>query len=367
MKKITLFSLILISIAVLSSCKLGRFVVYNFSNITDYKIFPEREISNGSTPFLFTTAKQQSSFGNFNIDNKEIPFDQYLEDNETVAFLIIQNDSIKYEKYFNKYDQASIVASFSMAKSITSILIGCALDDKLIQSIDEPITNYIPELKKNGLENVKIKHLLQMTSGIKFNESYYNPFGDAATFYYGTDLRKAVKKMKAEVQPATRFHYSSGDAQVLGWVLERALKTKTISQYLEEKIWLPLHMEYPASWSLDKKKDGLEKTFCCVNARARDFAKIGRLYLNKGNWNGQQIISKDWVRQSTQIDTSDGSAWYYQHQWWLTSKKGDFIAVGHLGQYIYVNPDKNLIIVRLGKNEGKADWKGLFKNLTNLY
>src|SRR5690606_28384752 len=119
-----------------------------------------------------------------------------------------------------------------------------------------------------GFENIKIKHLLQMTSGIKFNESYYNPFGDAATFYYGTDLRKAVKKMKAETGPGTRFQYSSGSTQVLGWVLERALKTKSISQYMEEKLWQPLGMEYPASWSLDKKKDGLEKTFCCINARA---------------------------------------------------------------------------------------------------
>mgnify|MGYP001208133516 CR=1 FL=1 len=367
MKKIALFSLVLLSAYALHSCKLTRFVVYNFSDITDYKIFPERKISNSSSPFLFTPANRQSTFGSFKIDDTEIPFDQYLEDNETVAFLVIHNDTIKYEKYFNKYDESSIVASFSMAKSITSILIGCALDDNLIQSIEEPITNYLPELKKNGFENIKIKHLLQMTSGIKFNESYYNPFGDAATFYYGTDLRKAVKKMRAETEPGTRFQYSSGNTQVLGWVLERALKTKSISQYMEEKLWQPLGMEYPTSWSLDKKKDGLEKTFCCINARARDFAKIGRLYLNKGDWNGRQIVSKHWVEQSTQIDTLDSSAWYYQYQWWLASKNGDFMARGHLGQYIYVNPDKNLIIVRLGKKEGKTNWSGLFKNLANLY
>src|SRR5690606_3036957 len=225
MKKIALFSLVLLSAYIFHSCKLTRFVVYNFSDITDYKIFPERKISNSPTPFLFAHTHSNKEHGNFKIDDKEIPFDQYLEDNETVAFLVIHNDTIKYEKYFNKYDESSIVASFSMAKSITSILIGCALDDNLIQSIEEPSTNYLPELKKNGFENIKIKHLLQMTSGIKFNESYYNPFGDAATFYYGTDLRKAVKKMRAETEPGTRFQYSSGNTQVLGWVLERALKT----------------------------------------------------------------------------------------------------------------------------------------------
>src|SRR5690606_14998256 len=216
MTKSILLSLFILLTATLTSCKLTRFVVYNFSNITDYKIFPKRDISNGSDPFLFAQASQQSSFENFKADDREIPFDDYLEENETVAFLVIQNDSIKYEKYFNDYSESSIVASFSMAKSVTSILIGCALDDKLIRSIEEPITNYIPELKKNGFEHIKIKHLLQMTSGIKFNESYYNPFGDAATFYYGTNLPKAFKKMKAEVPPGTRFKYSSGDSQLLG-------------------------------------------------------------------------------------------------------------------------------------------------------
>ncbi|HMR20317.1 MAG TPA: serine hydrolase [Sphingobacterium sp.] len=350
----------------LSSCKVSRFVVYNFSNITDYKIFPERKVSNNSSPFVFATTNQPSTFGSFKVDGKEIPFEQYLDDNETVAFMIIHNDRIMYEKYFNKYNETSIVASFSMAKSITSILIGCALDDKLIKSVDEPIINYIPELAKNGFENITIKHLLQMTSGIKFNESYYNPFGDAATFYYGTGLLRAVKKMKSEADPGTRFKYSSGDSQVLGLVLQRALKDKSISQYLEEKIWQPLGMEYPASWSLDKK-NGMEKTFCCVNARARDFAKIGRLYLHQGNWNGIQIVSQNWVSESTKVDTTDNSKWYYQHQWWLPSKEGDYLANGHLGQYIYVHPDKNLIIVRLGKKEGNVKWQSIFRNLASLY
>src|SRR5690606_36816833 len=124
-----------------------------------------------------------------------------------------------------------------------------------------------------------------------------------------------------------------------------------------EKLWTPLQMGFDATWNIDKKKNGLEKTFCCVNARARDFAKIGRLYLNNGNWNGKQLVSENWVNNSTKIDTSNGSAWYYQYQWWFPSSDGDFVAQGILGQYIYVNPKKNLIIVRLGKNKGEVDWK----------
>jgi CubicO group peptidase (beta-lactamase class C family) len=246
-------------------------------------------------------------------------------------------------------------------------LIGIAIEEKLIQSVEDPITNYVPELKKNGFEKVKIKHLLQMTSGIKFNEGYYNPFGDAASFYYGLNLRKKIVKMKLKREPGKEFEYISGNTQLLGLILERALKGKTVTQYLQEKLWQPLGMEYNASWSIDRKENGLEKTFCCINARARDFAKIGRLYLNKGNWNGKQIVSEKWVTESTKVDSTEGSAAYYQYQWWIPTMDGDFLTDGFLGQYIYVNPAKNLVIVRLGKNEGKANWWSVFLGTATLY
>src|SRR3989338_7518669 len=125
---------------------------------------------------------------------------------------------------------------------------------------------------------------------------------------------------------------------------------------MNEKIWSQIGTEYPATWSIDQGKDGMEKAFSSINATARDFAKFGRLFLHKGNWNGKQLISKTWTEESTKVDAQDGSAWYYQYQWWLPSKNGDFMANGHLGQYIYVNPAKDLIVVRLGKNEGKVNW-----------
>src|SRR5690606_15577430 len=133
--------------------------------------------------------------------------------------------------------------------------------------------------------------------------------------------------------------------------------------YFTEKVWRPLGMEYDASWSIDQKKDGMEKTFCCVNAVARDYAKIGRLYLNEGAWNGEQIVSRDWVKASTGVDTSKGSARFYQYQWWLPTGSGDFLAQGHLGQFIYVNPAKDLVIVRLGKNNGGVEWWPVFTSL----
>lgn len=346
----------------LASCQLSRFVFYNFADINDYKKFPSRGLTADSTPFQFFVAEKPKAPKEIN----GVAFDDYLSDNNTVAFLIIQNDSIHYENYFSNYDSSDIVPSFSMSKSIVSMLIGCALDDGLIDSVSEPITNYIPELRE-GMEFVTIEHLLQMTSGIEFNESYFNPFGDAAAFYYGRKLRKKMRKMKAASLPGAKFEYISGNTQLLGLVLERALKTKTITEYLQEKIWTPLEMEFDASWSIDRKKNGIEKTFCCLNARARDFAKLGRLYLKDGNWNGTQIVSKEWVEQSTISDVSNGSVPYYQYQWWMPNPGEDFLASGFLGQYIYVHPAKNLIIVRLGKNEGKADWWTIFSSLAQAY
>lgn len=355
--------LMIIASTLLTSCQLGRFVFYNFADIQDHKKFQSRPLTANTTPFNF----HSTNSGKFPKELNDIPFDKYLEDNNTVAFLIIKNDTIQYENYFKGYDKQSMVPSFSMAKSVTSILIGCAIDEGFIQSVDEPIINYIPELAKNGFEKVTIKHLLQMTSGIKFNESYANPFGDAASFYYGLNLRKAIGKMKLKSEPGKKFDYVSGNTQLLGLVLERSLKGKTITSYLQEKLWTPLEMEYDASWSIDRKKDGLEKTFCCLNARARDFAKIGRLYKNKGNWNGVQIVSQKWVEASTKLDTTEGSANFYQYQWWLPTPNEDFMAEGILGQFVYVHPSKDLIIVRLGKNEGKANWWTIFTSLAKAY
>lgn len=361
----TALSIALIFALIITSCQVGRSVYYNFANITDYKIFPYRTATNDPVKFTFTEPGKPKAPRTLTFGDKEYDFDEYLIKNKTVAFLIIKNDTLYCEKYFRGYNEESVVNSFSMAKSITSILIGCAIDDGYIQSVEEPVIKYIPELKGEGIEKLSIKNLLQMTSGYKYNESYINPFGNAATFYYGRNLPKALNKLKLETTPGTAFSYSSGDSQMLGLVLERALKDKKITEYLQQKLWKPLGMEYDATWSLDRK-DGLEKTFCCVNARARDFAKIGRLYLNGGNWNGKQIVQKEWVDISTKADTLEGGVADYKYQWWL-ERDGNYMAQGILGQFIYVAPKKNMIIVRLGENYGNANWESIMYSLSNLY
>jgi len=365
-KRYLLFALAVVATASFSSCKFGRFVWFNFADINDYKIFPTRELPASPHPFLFYTAERENGPKTITRSGGDVPFDDFLRKTESVAFLIIRNDSILYERYFDDYDEASIVPSFSMAKSVLSMLIGCAIDDGLIGSVQDPVSKYVPEMAKHGFDKVTIEHLLQMTSGLKFNEGYYNPFGEVATFYYGRRLRKNTAKLKLEAEPGTRFDYASGNSQVLGLVLDHALGDRSITGYLNEKIWQPIGMEYDASWSIDRKKEGIEKTFCCLNARARDFAKLGRLYLNDGNWQGKQLVPADWVRQSTRVDSAGASNKHYQYQWWLPTLDGDFLAQGILGQYVYVNPSKNLVIVRLG-HKVNANWFKVFVDLAKKY
>ena len=359
--------LILISIAaLLSSCTIGRFIFYNFADIKDHKKFPARDLKASSHPFKFYISESPiDPTLRFTDSDPGTKLSAYLKKTKTVAFLVIRHDSILFEHYYDGYKKESVVPSFSIAKSFTSALIGCAIADGLITSENDPVVKYIPELKDRNLDGVTIKHLLQMTSGIAFNESYVNPFGDAAKYYYGRNLRKYVFKMKSKVAPGSDWEYHSGNTQLLGVILDKVLKGKTVTTYLQEKIWTPIGMELDASWSIDKKKNGMEKTFCCINSTAHDYAKFGRLYLKNGNWNGQQVIPENWVKMSTKADKSLGGVSFYQNQWWIDSPKGEYFAEGILGQVIYVNPASDVIIVRLGKSEGKVAWTRLMQSLAD--
>jgi len=230
------------------------------------------------------------------------------------------------------------------------------------------VTDFVPELRANGYEQVTIKHLLQMTSGMAYVEND-NPFGIHPRFYYTSNLERELLKLRLRDEPGTKYSYKSGENALLGLILTRALGTETISDYMQRRLWGPLGMEYDGAYNIDHEGDGLEKTWCCLSATARDYAKFGRLYLNEGNWNGEQIVSQSWVAESTKLDTSEGSVWNYQYQWWLASPEGgNFLAIGYLGQYVYINPDEDVLIVRLGSSEGKIsreDWLEMFAYLAS--
>lgn len=342
-------------------------LIYNFSDIKDYKRFPSRELKPSDEPFHFPESDGKS-FAAKDIrvthNNRHEFLDSLLGMSNTVAFLVIHHDTIHYERYFHKYQKESLVASFSAAKSFTSALIGIAIADGYIKSVNDLMIDYIPELKGREMDDVRIRHILQMTTGIHHLESYYNPFAGVAKLYYGRNLHKQITKLTKEYATGMYFKYKSINTQLLGEILVRATG-QSLTSYMNEKIWGPIGMEYPATWSIDQRKNGMEKAFSSINATARDFAKFGRLYLKKGNWNGKQVVPKSWVEESTMIDAQNGAAWYYQYQWWLPSRNGDFMANGHLGQYIYVNPAKDLVIVRLGKNEGKVNWGKAFVEIAD--
>jgi CubicO group peptidase (beta-lactamase class C family) len=365
MGKRTLSAWLPLMLLLLVGCTGGRMLVYNFSDIKDHKRFQAHAMPASAQPFHFgqgDTIAFQKKDVRITFENRSLRLDSILKKTHTVAFLIIQHDAILYERYVGKYTERSLVASFSMAKSYTSALVGCALAEGKIKSIEDKMVDYLPELKGKDLDDVKIRHLLQMTSGIHHQENYYNPFAGVARLYYGRNLHKQITKIRKDMPAGHYFKYKSINTQLLGEIVVR-VTGKSLAAYMQEKIWGPMGTEYPASWSIDNKKSGMEKAFASINATARDFAKFGRLYLHKGNWDGKQLISADWVTESTKVDAADGSVWPYQYQWWLPSKTGDYMANGHLGQYIYVNPAKDLVVVRLGKNEGDANWGQAFMEI----
>jgi CubicO group peptidase (beta-lactamase class C family) len=208
-----------------------------------------------------------------------------------------------------------------------------------------------------------------MTSGVDYAEND-NPFGIHTRFYYTDHIEKEVLQLTLHEPSGRRFVYKSGDAFLLTLALQRALGQVTVTEYMERRLWHPLGMEHDGVWSIDHEPGGLEKTGCCLTATALDFAKFGRLYVENGEWNGQRIVSEEWVQSPTTSDLTAGSAWDYQRLWWRISKdRADFLAGGHLGQFLYVNPTDRIIIVRLGKSRGgvgRAEWGQLFVTLSKL-
>lgn len=322
----------------------------------DYSHFSQRKIEKQLPVFNFIKPAKDYNLGqtigltNKSLNPTNVVLDSFVNLHKTISFLIIRNDTIIYEKYNGKYADTSSVSSFSMVKPMISTLVGIAVSERLIKSIEDPITNYLPEFKsKLGFNKITIKNLLQHTSGIKFSDQEFNIVSDNADFYWGHNLRKELLALTIETAPNVAFHYSSANTQLLALILERITNT-SVSNYLETKIWKPLGMEAPAYWSLDRKDDaGMEKAFCCLQARAIDFAKFGRLYLNEGNWEGNQIVPKSWVAVSTHSDPTNNNRHYYNYNWGIGPLQyGSFFAVGLYGQYLYLYPKKNIQIVRFG-------------------
>ena len=361
-----------------SSCWLVRAYRLRNMNLTDYKKLPSVKIQRSDHPFQFIDGTSQKQY-----DGLKYYLDSSLSTTHTAAFLVIRNDSIIYENYFDGFTKEDILPSNSVSKSFTGTLVRIANNEGMIKSLSEPMTNYLAELlkKDSNFRKITIRHLLDMRSGFDFNEGRYDLKDDAIRYGLRRNMKKYLLKIKI-AEPPGRFRYQSANTQFLGWIIERATGKK-LSAYLEEKLWKPLGMEQDASWNVDSKKRKMEYASAGLNAIPRDFAKLGQLYLNKGKWGDEQIIDEEWINTISSFDTMskyDG----YKNQWWSrmryqnfddtlravsfsdknpnpasidTIENSDrynfrtvaFSAIGFLNQYIYVNPKNKVVIVRIGK------------------
>jgi CubicO group peptidase (beta-lactamase class C family) len=349
------------------SSYLARYIRLNTVDIDDYRVFPSRPIQNAPpvfhfipdagndqiAPLLAETVPQPAYQGE--------PFDHFLERCGTVAFLLIKNDRLLFEVYYNGYQHNSICTSFSTVKSFVSALVGIAIHEGLIRQLDDPVTTYLPELTGDHWPAITVRHLVSMSSGLKYNQNGFLPWDDQPRIYYSLDLRALARKARSEEPPGQHFHYNNYNLVLLGMILER-VTGRTVSAYLEEKLWQPLGMEFPASWSLDSAGSGMEKMESGLNARAIDFAKFGLLYLRHGQWNGRQLVPEQWVVESTTV--GPGAMWSnYKYLWWIPrSGNGRFMAIGNLGQFIYLAPDKDCLVLRFGR-AGLKDWQTAFVQL----
>ena len=305
------------------------------------------------------------------VDGGHAGFDGFLRDSGTLAFLVAHQDRLVYERYFHGAGRQTRQTSFSVAKSVLSTLVGIAVDDGLIGSISDPVTRYLPELAARDprFERITLRDLLTMSSGLRYQEqSLPLPWGDDIDTYYGADLRGlALDGTRIEGPPRQAWQYNNYHPLLLGMVLERATGMP-VSDYMARRLWQPLGAEADATWNLDSDRSGFEKLESGLNATPADYARFGSLFLHQGAWNGRRIVSRDWVRAATAADTTTDPAEHYQYFWWVdTQRPGRYYALGNFGQYLYVAPDADAVVVRLGRDWGTANqtWLATFREVAD--
>lgn len=315
-------------------------------NIYDLDYFHSHKIARSKTPFHWNEAKELNA--GLSQEQKN-----YFKQTQTKAFLVFKADSLLAEHYFGEHSKETVSNVFSASKTVTALMIGAAIDDGFIRSIDDKVSDYLDEFKSGEKANISIRHLLQMASGLDWTESGKNPLSNNAESYYGSGLYELVTRQKVLHQPGQNFIYQSGNSQLLGYIVEKATG-KTLSEYVREKLWEPIGAESEAYWALDDE-NGDEKAFCCLNANARDIGKIGKLLINFGNYNGRQLIAEDYIREMCEMQKLVTEEGVENHQYglhiWIYENAGTpvYYCRGIKGQYIFVLPEEDLVIVRLGK------------------
>jgi CubicO group peptidase (beta-lactamase class C family) len=331
----------------------------NFGRVAEY--FPVSTMTRSPEPFDFADGPALALPASFTYAGHEYDTERFLSDTDTTALLVLQDGAVRYERYIRTGGRDVHWLSMSVAKSFVSAALGIAVAEGLIGSVEEPITSYLPELAGSAYDGVRIKDVLQMSSGARWDENYNDPSSDinrlGRILAIGGSLDAFLQGMVREREPGTYNLYDSADTQALGALLVR-VTGRPIADYMQEKLWHPLGMEADGYWIVDD--EGMELAFAGLNATARDYAKLGELYRNLGSWQGRQIVPRAWVVASVTPDAphllpGDNPAsdfpLGYGYQWWvMDGEEGEYSAIGVLNQFIYVNPSRRLVIVKLSAN-----------------
>ncbi len=315
--------------------------------LSDYTEFPNREIKKG-------TGQPWAISKDYNKVKATVALEEAHKKFGTVAFLIIKNDSIWHESYYDGYDKNTKSNSFSMAKSVVTAALGKAIMDGKIKSLDQKVTDFYPEFSSEFGDKMTVGDLSSMSSGLDWDESYYSPFSITTRAYFDDNLRDVILGLKVVEEPGKSFKYLSGNTELLAMVIEKATG-EHLADYVSKNFWKPLGAENDALWQIDDP-DGIEKAYCCIASNARDFARFGKLYKQNGKWNGKQILDAAFVEKCVTPRFSDAPM--YGYGWWISDHLGKqlYYMQGHLGQYVIVIPEDDLIIVRLGhERDERAD------------
>ena len=326
--------------------------------LSDYEYFDNRAIEPSAV------AQPWAIHKDYNKIEATAKLNSINQERETKAFLVIKNDSIIYEKYFDGYNENSKSNSFSMAKSIVITLLGKAIMDGDIKSLDQPVSDFFEEYKTGFGASLTVGNLASMSSGMKWNEKYYSIINITTESYFSDDLRALILNQDIIKTPGEKFRYSSGDTQLLGMIIEKATNS-TITDYAANNFTVPMGFESQALWQLDSEESGMEKVYCCFASNAKDFARFGKLYKNHGKWDDQVLLDSLFIQKA--ISPVFEKSPYYGYGWWLYEfeNKKVYSMRGHRGQFVIVVPEDDLIIVRLGDyvTRGEGDeFKGDFYN-----
>lgn len=367
----------------------ARVEAWGDASVFDEWVFPSRPLRPSDTPAHFARRLDAGGVASRFASLEYAPqrrignLESFLTRTQTTSFVVIRDDTILYDRYFNGWGSDSVFTSFSVAKAFVSTLVGIAIDRGVIASVGDTITRYLPELARRDVRfsRITIRDLLRMASGLRYVEDE-DPYDNRWT-YLAPDLRRsALERSTIVEEPGKRWLYNNYNPLLLGMILERA-SGRSVTDLLQEWIWNPLGMEHGGSWSLDSRGHGFEKMESGINARPVDFAKLGAAYLHGGRWNGRQVVPADWVHDATQPWPEPPGYYedqgffgpgghYFGYFWWGDTRSGgdsDFHTIGNKGQLVWCSSQKHLIIVRTGMEYGigSGAWLRLFRQFADQF